>query len=124
MFNKMLFFIALFVDASLRAADDKVLHFGGAAVLDYMGESYLHWQTDMEERDRVLYGAALGVIPGVIKEVADSNEVNNEFSKSELFANIAGAWFANDVNKKVTIPASYRGDGGSVAVITGFNVLA
>jgi hypothetical protein len=58
--------------ATAQAVDDKVLHFGVSAALGYAAESYLHFNTEMEEKNRLICGTAIAIIPGLIKEIEDN----------------------------------------------------
>jgi len=99
--------ILLFIlSTPVYATNDKTFHFAVSTVTGYLAETIIHKQTDSDFK-RVAYGALLGTVPGLIKEIADSNEENKEFSQDDMLANIAGAfvgsYFSNKVNKRLMV---------------------
>ena len=89
-------------------AKDKMLHFGVSLVAGYLAESSLHsGSRGVTDAKRVLLGTALGAVPGLIKEILDSNEKNNHFSGGDLAADIMGAFagslLANSINKRFMV---------------------
>ena len=79
--------------ANSLAFDDKTAHFGLSALFGAGAETVLHYRTDLESVDRVAVGTLLGSVPGLAKEIADSQQDGNEFSGSDLTADVAGAFF-------------------------------
>lgn len=105
---------------SLYATNDKTLHFGFSAVAGYLAETTLHKQLNSENK-RIVYSTALGTVPGLIKEMIDSNEEGNEFSGDDMLANIAGAFtgafIASKVNNQLFTTLQKHEDGYSVALL-------
>jgi hypothetical protein len=50
-------------------------------------ETYVHYKTDLKAPSRVLLGTAVGSLPGLGKELTDS-----EFSGSDMAADVCGAF--------------------------------
>lgn len=110
----LFFMFFLLSQASLAETNDKALHFGISAVLGYGVESYLHHQTDLDENKRLIYGTLIATLPGLAKEISDSNEEGNEFSEQDLLADVAGALvgtlLANNINKRMAVSVSHKKD--------------
>ena len=91
----------------LSAKGDKIKHFGISILFGAAGESYLHYWTDLEGGKRVIFGTALGTLPGFIKELVDSTKEGNRFSGGDLAADILGSFcgvlLSNAVNNKIQI---------------------
>lgn len=106
------------------AYNDKVAHIGVSAVLGVAGETYLHHTTDLNDRDKVFFGFALGLTPGILKEVYDSTQKDKFFNGKDIAADIVGAfagslisnlvnnaiWVTVDksANNHVTLSVSYK----------------
>ena len=84
--------LAGFPCANSFAFDDKIAHFGLSALFGAGAETILHYRTDFEDVERVALGTLLGSVPGLAKEIIDSQEDGNEFSGSDLTADVAGAF--------------------------------
>ncbi|WP_207680992.1 hypothetical protein [Desulfonema magnum] len=76
----------------MSAMDDTQKHFAISAICGAGSETFLHYKTEFGTTERVLLGTAMGSIPGLAKELADSAEQGNEFSQSDLTADIMGAF--------------------------------
>ncbi len=84
--------VILATNKNASAADDKLLHFGYSSVFGAASESYLHYKTNLKTPGRLIWGTTLGTIPGLAKEIMDSTKKDNNFSGSDMAANIAGAF--------------------------------
>ena len=84
--------LACFPCANSFAFDDKIAHFGLSALFGAGAETILHYRTDFEDVERVALGTLLGSVPGLAKEIIDSQEDGNEFSARDLTADVAGAF--------------------------------
>jgi len=113
--------LLLILNIPVYATNDKTLHFAVSSVTGYLAETIIHKQTSSDFK-RVAYGTMLGTVPGLIKEVADSTEENNEFSKDDMLANIAGSFvgslLANKVNHRLMVNIQKDKD----AYIVGFAI--
>ena len=93
--------------AHLSSKEDKIKHFGISILFGAAGESCLHYATDLEGNKRVLFGTALGTLPGLFKELIDSTEEGNRFSGGDLAADIlgsfCGALLSNAINNKIKV---------------------
>ncbi len=91
----------------LSAKGDKIKHFGISILFGATGESCLHYATKMDGAKRIIFGTALGTLPGLFKELVDSTKEGNQFSGSDLAADIlgscCGALLSNMVNNKVQV---------------------
>lgn len=106
----------IFFSPLAYATNDKTLHFGISSIAGYLAETVIHTNPKVMNSDvkRVAYGTLLGSVPGLIKEVIDSNESNNHFSGDDMVANVAGAFFgsliASQVNKRLLINVNKKED--------------
>lgn len=78
--------------ANSAAVDDKTAHFGLSALFGAGAETYLHYRSEFEDVEKVALGTLLGSVPGLAKEIIDSQEDGNEFSGRDLAADVAGAF--------------------------------
>jgi uncharacterized protein YfiM (DUF2279 family) len=84
--------LAAFPCANSFAFDDKTAHFGISALFGAGAETVLHYRTDFEDVERVALGTLLGSVPGLAKEIIDSQEDGNKFSGGDMAADVAGAF--------------------------------
>jgi uncharacterized protein YfiM (DUF2279 family) len=114
--------LAGFPCASSFAFDDTTAHFGLSALFGAGAETVLHYRTDFEDVERVALGTLLGSVPGLAKEIIDSQEDGNEFSARDLAADVAGAFsgalLSNLFNNAVQVRIE-SGDGKHVSVVLG-----
>ena len=107
----------LIVSTPASATNDKTLHFVVSTATGYLAESIIHKHTNSDFK-RIAYGTLLGTVPGLIKEVADSKEINNTFSGGDMAANFAGAfvgsWVATKVNSRLMV--SFKKTNGTYIV--------
>lgn len=104
----VIFFICFaFSPKHLSAENDKIKHFGISILFGAAGESYLHYSTELKGNTRVLFGTALGTLPGLFKEIVDSTKNSNRFSGGDLIADIlgsfCGAFLSNTINNKIQV---------------------
>lgn len=74
------------------AGDDKLKHFGISSLFGAASETYLHYTTKLNASQRIIWGTALGSLPGLTKELIDSTKKGNHFSGSDLAVDVAGAF--------------------------------
>jgi len=100
-------FMFLVFPAVSSATDNEALHFGISAILGAASETIIHHKTKVGTVERIAYGTILGSLPGLAKEVIDSNEEDNHFSGTDMAANVAGAFvgsvIANLVNNQIRV---------------------
>jgi uncharacterized protein YfiM (DUF2279 family) len=112
--------LAGFPCANSFAVDDKTAHFGLSALFGVGAETVLHYRTDFEDVERVALGTLLGSVPGLAKEIIDSQQDGNEFSGRDLTADVAGAFsgafLSNLFNNAVQVRIA-PGDGKRVSVV-------
>lgn len=72
--------------------DDGKKHFAYSAIFGFGSETSLHYMTELKTPSRVFLATVIGSMPGLAKEVMDSTENDNFFSKDDLKADIAGAF--------------------------------
>jgi uncharacterized protein YfiM (DUF2279 family) len=91
---KLVFTILFLLQASLYASapsSDKILHFTISGVIGGGMEYYLYKQGRHSMKERIVIASVVGTIPGLAKEIMDSREKGNRFSKSDLAYDAAGA---------------------------------
>jgi|GEM_PF-1129835 len=85
-------FLLLQAAGNGHAADDTVKHFAISALCGAGSETLLHHKMQLGSTERVFFATAIGTIPGLAKELADSTEENNRFDGGDLAADIVGAF--------------------------------
>ena len=110
----LIFIVISTSNKNAYAGDDKLLHFGVSSLFGAASESYLHYKTDLNAPQRILWGTTLGTIPGLVKELIDSTKKGNHFSGGDLAADIAGAFvgalIGNFVNNIIQVKIDKKGD--------------
>ena len=112
--------LAGFPCANSFAFDDKIAHFGLSALFGAGAETILHYRTDFEDVERVALGTLLGSVPGLAKEIIDSQEDGNEFSGRDLTADVAGAFSGAFLSHLINNAIQVRiesGDGKQLSVV-------
>ena len=92
LFMAMLMVLISLPSARSFALDDKAAHFGVSALFGAGAETFLHHRTDFNDVELVALGTLLGSLPGLGKEIFDSQQNGNEFSGRDLAADVAGAF--------------------------------
>lgn len=98
---------------------DKAAHLGVSFSLGAIGAQIA--STGREPDRAPLYGAAVGVLPGLLKELADSRASNNGFSGKDMVANIVGAAVGAAFGGRVFILPAGHSDGGVNGVMMGIS---
>ena len=118
-----LMIISFIACSSSYAVDDRTLHFGLSALFGAGAETVLHYNTDLKDVGRVAAGTVLGTLPGLAKEIADGQKSDNEFSKSDLVADVAGAFtgalLSNLVNNAIQVRVETDGEKQLSFLLTG-----
>jgi len=108
--------------ANSFAVDDKTAHFGLSALFGASAETVLHYRTGVETVERVALATLLGSVPGLAKEISDSQQDGNEFSGRDLAADVAGAFsgafLSNLFNNAIQVRIE-SGDGKRLSVVLG-----
>ena len=69
----------------------------------------------------VLRGTLLGTLPGLLKEIADSQAPGNHFSGSDMAANVVGALAGTVLGDRLFIMPTGIGDGRPNGVVIGIH---
>ena len=77
------------VPADRWGGPDKALHFGVSAPLGAIGAGFA--PKDAGTGQRLLYGAAIGALPGLAKELADARRPGGDPSARDMAFNVLGA---------------------------------
>lgn len=98
----------IFISALFAAGmDDETKHFLISGVCGAGGETVLHYNTEMGTVSRIALATFAGSIPGLVKEISDSSEEGNEFSGSDMTADVlgslTGALVSNVINDRLEI---------------------
>jgi len=103
--NVVITLMSLLFAPVLCCADDNTdaaLHAGISSVFGALGETYLHYNFNLEAPARVILGAFAGCLPGLAKELTDES-----FSGPDMAADVAGALLgalaANFVNNRIGV---------------------
>ena len=113
----------IFFSSAAYATNDKTLHFGVSSIAGYLAETVIHSSSVVENSStkRVVYGTLLGTVPGLVKEVLDSNEANNNFSGGDMVANVVGAFtgsfIANNINNRLNVSVTKNKDDYYIALM-------
>jgi len=78
---------SLYADISFR--DDKKKHFGISYICGALGEVLVH-SSELSAVENILYATALGLIPGVVKELSDDEFDKYDFAYDTL-GSLSGA---------------------------------
>lgn len=104
---------------SLFADNDKAKHFGFSALFGYGAETLIHDTATFTDTEKVLYGTALGSVPGLVKELSD-----DEFDNKDMAYNVAGAFagslFSNYLNNNVFVAFEHNSKKKSNKVLLSF----
>jgi putative lipoprotein len=125
-FITVMVLILFLLSASSFAQDnnDKAKHFALSAAFGGISESILHYKTDLKPIPRIATGTLVGSIPGLIKEIHDGSQRNNEFSGSDMVANVAGAFtgsmMANFINGRIKVKIAARGEEKKISFVYPF----
>ncbi len=83
----------ILLTSSVSAADDIHRHFEMSAICGAGSDALLKTtHPHLSFIEHLILGTTLAAIPGVGKEFTDSNEMGNNFSKSDLYADLLGAF--------------------------------
>jgi uncharacterized protein YfiM (DUF2279 family) len=109
---------------SFCLADDELPHFGISFIFGAASESYLHYKTNLENVEKIIYGTGLGIIPGLIKETLDGMEEDNHFSGTDMAADIAGALagsvISNVINTAIEVDIDRRNKKTTISLVFKF----
>jgi len=109
------FTLLLFLSSPAYAGDDTAQHFGFSAAFGYIAEDFIHNKVDTDG-ERIVYGTALGLVPGILKELTD-----DRFDGSDMAANIAGAFIgsliATRVNRNLVVNIQKQNDGYMLGLV-------
>lgn len=98
---------------------DKVAHFTISGVFGAASETYLHYYTKIETPQRIVYSTALGIVPGIFKELYDDRQKGKYFDWGDMAANtggaLVGALISNYVNNRIQVSLDSRGKGAGLA---------
>jgi len=99
--------------------NDKVKHFGFSSLFGYGGETLIHDNYQFSDTQKVLYGTAIGSVPGLLKELTDS-----KFDNEDMAYNIAGAFagslLSNYLNNNVFVAFEHNSQKKSNKVLVSF----
>jgi len=122
LFIRIAMMLAGFYCANSFAVDDKTAHFGLSAFFGAGAETVLHYRADVEDIERVALATLLGSMPGLAKEMIDSQQDGNEFSGRDLTADVAGAFsgafLSNLFNNAIQVRIE-SGSGDQLSVVFG-----
>jgi putative lipoprotein len=90
------------------SSPDKALHFGVSAPFGALGAAFA--PKDAGTAQRLFYGAVLGSLPGLAKEVSDFRRPDADASTKDMALNVLGAAFGALVADCCLIRPIARGD--------------
>lgn len=106
--KKILFSLVLVGFTSLFAADsNSIKHFGFSGIFGYAGETIIHDYQSLSQTEKVLYGTAIGSIPGLTKELTDKKFDNEDMAFNVLGA-LTGSLLSNYLNNNVFITMEHN----------------
>jgi uncharacterized protein YfiM (DUF2279 family) len=98
---------------------DTRLHLSASYSLGAMGRTLGTGTIPVE--NTVLRGALFGLMPGLLKELADSRSRGNHFSGRDMAANLAGAVAGAAFGKSLFVVPTGLGDGRGNGLVVGIH---
>jgi len=90
----LMFFLTLSLSANgsnnLSFEEDKKLHLGVSFLISGVSETILE-KTTISNKEKFIYSTAFSLSIGIIKEIKDSQEINNYFSLADLTYDFIGS---------------------------------
>lgn len=112
--------ISSVLGTTIFAADsNSVKHFGFSAIFGYGAETIIHDYESLSETEKVIYGTALGSVPGLAKELTDS-EFDNEDMAFNIAGALAGSLLSNYLNNNVFVTVQHDSKRDSNKVLVSF----
>lgn len=99
--------------------NDKVKHFGFSSIFGYAGETIIHDIETFSDTQKVIYGTAIGSVPGLIKELTD-----DKYDGEDMAYNVAGAFagslLSNYLNNNVFVAFEHNSKKKSNKILLSF----
>lgn len=110
----------LLSSSMLFASDnDKIKHFGFSSIFGYAAETLIHDKQTLSNTQKVIYGTAIGSVPGLVKELSD-----DKYDGEDMAYNVAGAFagslLSNYLNNSVFLAFEHNSKKKSNKVLVSF----
>lgn len=106
--KKLSFLLLLISSTSLFSADsNSIKHFGFSGIFGYAGETIIHDYESLSQTEKVIYGTAIGSIPGLTKELTDK-KFDNEDMAFNIAGALAGSLLSNYLNNNVFVTVEHN----------------
>jgi hypothetical protein len=83
--------LVIMIPLSSFADDNFDQHFTLSMLMGAIGETVVHNRETLNVPMKILVGAAIGTVPGIIKEIGDSTNDNNYFSETQVLYDAMGS---------------------------------
>ena len=119
----MLLILTLVIMIPLTSfADDNFdQHFTLSMLMGAIGETVVHNRETFNVPMKILAGAAIGTVPGIIKEIGDSTNDDNYFSETQVLydamGSVVGSIIAYKYNSRTKVNVSGVNGGAKIAFI-------
>lgn len=96
-------------------------HFTLSMLFGVIGETTIHNKEKLTPAMKIFTGAAIGTIPGVIKEIGDGLQDDNYFSSEQIFydatGSLVGSFIAYKYNSRTKVKVEKSDDGAKVSLL-------
>ena len=118
----LIFSLVIIIPYSSFALDNHFgQHFTISMVLGAIGETAVHKKENINGPMKIVVGTVLGSVPGLIKELDDSNDSNNYFSGDQMLYDIAGSAvgsvIAYKLNSRTKVNVSGTDGGATISLL-------
>lgn len=111
---------SVLASTSLFAADNNsIKHFGFSGIFGYMGESIIHDTASLSDTEKILYGTAIGTLPGLAKELTDT-KFDNEDMAFNILGSFVGSYLSNYLNNDIQLAYEHNSKKQSDKVLVSY----
>ncbi len=117
----LIFSLLLLIPHSSFAWDENFdQHFTLSMLFGAIGETIVHNRETYGVSKKIIAGAVLGTVPGLIKEISDNTESNNSFSEDQILYDVSGSTvgslIAYKYNSRTKVKVSKEKGGAKVYI--------
>jgi len=116
---KIFYIVLLLLGLSefISAADNNSgKHFILSSAFGYISETVIHENADLSNHEKILYGTALGSLPGFAKEITDS-KFDSEDMAFNVLGSFAGSFLSNYLNNDVFVSIDHNSENKSTKIV-------
>jgi len=118
----LLIFALILLTPHFTFADDNFdQHFTLSMLMGVFGETVVHKRETFNMPMKILVGAAIGTVPGIIKEIGDSTDGDNYFSETQVLydamGSVVGSIIAYKYNSRTKVNVSGSDGGAKISLL-------